>query len=57
MGMIRPVPRPQPEQPRLNVVVSQGLHDRVMKAAKRMEQSAGAYVRMALLEKLERDGR
>jgi hypothetical protein len=57
MGMIRPVPKPAPEQPRLNVAVSKNLHDQVMKAARRMEQSAGAYVRMALLEKLERDAR
>lgn len=57
MGMVRKVPRPQPEQPRLNVAVSRDLHARVGKAARRMEQSIGAYVRMALLEKLDRDGR
>lgn len=57
MGMVRRVPRPQPEQPRLNVVVSQNLHEQVTRAARRMEQSVGAYVRMALLEKLERDAR
>jgi hypothetical protein len=58
MGKPWPVPRtPPPEQPHLNVVVSRDLHARVMKAARRMEQSAGAYVRMALLEKLDRDGK
>jgi hypothetical protein len=45
-----------PEMPRVTAAVSVRLLDRVNKAARKMEQSVASYTRMALLEKLERDG-
>jgi predicted HicB family RNase H-like nuclease len=48
------VRKPMPE---LQVAVSASLHQRVWAAAKSAEQSMAGWVRMAILEKLEREGR
>jgi hypothetical protein len=46
-----------PVLPEVRVTMTVNLRDRVNAAAKRMEQSAAAWVRLAIVEKLERDAR
>jgi hypothetical protein len=51
------VQQERPGMPELHVSVSTGLHQRVWQASRKAEQSVSAWVRMAILEKLEREGR
>jgi len=44
------------EPPRLNITISRRLNERLLAAARRLDQSVAAYVRLALVEKLDRDG-
>lgn len=56
MGNVQPSSsRLYPVQPELHLTVSRDLHRRVAEAAKRIEQPMTGWIRMAIIEKLERD--
>jgi hypothetical protein len=55
MGKVLQMPRPEPRLPSVQVTVR--FRERIVAAAKAAEQPVTGYIRMALLEKLERDGR